>query len=56
VIKGTKPCTKLDFYYVASPSPFDHRQITWPIYTLNPQLQVSQQLLKMIVGKRKGYG
>jgi hypothetical protein len=33
VIKGTK----LDFYYVASPSPFDHRQITWPIYTLNPQ-------------------
>ena len=22
-------CTKLDLYYVASPSPFAHRQITW---------------------------
>ena len=30
MIKGTK----LDFYSVASPSPFAHRQITWPMMVM----------------------
>jgi hypothetical protein len=45
VIKGTK----LDFYSVASPSPFAHRQITW-IGRRKNALIISPLLIKSLLG------